>query len=226
MKEEQKVEPIKKSELRQIIKEEIKEAKNSFQKLIKTELYDIWDKKVTAKSKIAKEEQDLARVAEKTYKRTFWLMVFLVLSASFGNAAARWISGDSNLELIPKNIFDFIKDIIYVFIIPVTIKIIGDQAPNVVNTILALRGMQPINQNNFGPNQVNSYDTYGQNNYNGNYDSGNGNNEMSNYQNYNDTGYNPNSRKENNDFENYDTQNQTNTSNTGNQKNKNVEQNF
>ena len=221
MKEEQKIEPIKKSELRQIIKEEIKEAKTSFQKLIKTELYDIWDKKVTAKSKIAKEEQDLARVAEKTYKRTFWLMVFLVLSASFGNAAARWISGDSNLELIPKNIFDFIKDIIYVFIIPVTIKIIGDQAPNVVNTILALRGMQPINQNNFGPNQVNGYDNYGQNTYNGNYDSGNGN-----YQNYNDTGYNPQNRKENNDFEDFDTQNQTNTSNTGNQKYKNTEQNF
>lgn len=221
MKEEQKIEPIKKSELRQIIKEEIKEAKTSFQKLIKTELYDIWDKKVTAKSKIAQEEQDLARVAEKTYKRTFWLMVFLVLSASFGNAAARWISGDSNLELIPKNIFDFIKDIIYVFIIPVTIKIIGDQAPNVVNTILALRGMQPINQNNFGPNQVNGYDNYGQNTYNGNYDSGNGN-----YQNYNDTGYNPQNRKENNDFEDFDTQNQTNTSNMGNQKYKNTEQNF
>lgn len=158
MTEENRSESIKKSELRQIIKEEIKEAKNSFKELIKTELYDIWDKKVTTKSKIAIEEQDLSRVAEKTYKRTFWLMVFLVISASFGNAMARWISGDSQLELIPKNIFDFIKDVIYVFIIPVTIKIIGDQAPIIANTILALRGIN-IPQNNNNNNDNNGLQT-------------------------------------------------------------------
>lgn len=141
--DESKAEPIKKSELRQIIKEEIKEAKNSFQELIKSELYDIWEKKVETKSRIALEEQDLSRVAEKTYKRTFWLMVFLVLSASFGNAGARWISGDSNLELIPKTVFDFIKDVIYVFVIPVTIKIVGDQAPIMINAILAFKGIDP-----------------------------------------------------------------------------------
>jgi hypothetical protein len=134
---------ISQSQLRQIIKEEIKEAKKSFSDLIKSELYDIWEKKVETKSKIALEEQDLSRVAEKTYKRTFWLMVFLVISASFGNAVARWISGDSHLELIPKNIFDFIKDVIYVFIIPVTIKIVGDQAPVMINAFLAFRGINP-----------------------------------------------------------------------------------
>lgn len=136
---------ISQSQLRQIIKEEISEAKKSFSDLIKTELYDIWEKKVETKSKLALEEQDLSRVAEKTYKRTFWLMVFLVISASFGNAVARWISGDSHLELIPKNIFDFIKDVIYVFIIPVTIKIVGDQAPVMINALLAFKGINPSN---------------------------------------------------------------------------------
>ena len=135
-------ESIKKSELRQIIKEEIKEAKKSFSELIKTELYDIWEKKVETKSKIELEEHDLSRVAEKTYKRTFWLMVFLVLSASFGNAVARWISGDNHLELIPKTVFDFIKDVIYVFIIPVTIKIVGDKANLMINAFLAFRGIK------------------------------------------------------------------------------------
>jgi len=143
MTQKEEVEKISHNQLRQIIKEEIKEAKKSFSELIKNELYDIYEKKINIKSRLASEEMDLSRVAEKTYKRTFWLMVFLVLSASFGNAVARYVSGDSHLELIPKNIFDFIKDVIYVFVIPITIKIVGDQAPAMVNALLAFKGINP-----------------------------------------------------------------------------------
>lgn len=80
-------------------------------------------------------EFDLNRVAEKAYKRTFWLMVFVVLGASVGNSMARWILGDPNLELIPKTVFEFIKDVAYIFVIPVSIKIVGDKLPMVIEML-------------------------------------------------------------------------------------------
>lgn len=93
-------------------------------------------------SKISEEEFDLNRVSEKAYKRTFWLMVFIVLGASVGNSAARWLLDNPTLELIPKTVFDFIKDVAYIFVIPVSIKIIGDKVPIIVDLIKGLSSVK------------------------------------------------------------------------------------
>lgn len=99
------------------------------------------------KTKVNSEEFDLNRVSEKAYKRTFWLMVFIVLGASVGNSVARWLLDNPTLELIPKTVFDFIKDVAYIFVIPVSIKIVGDKLPIIVEAMKSAQGFsQTINK--------------------------------------------------------------------------------
>lgn len=112
-----------------------------------SQLNDIGDSSVEVKlkgSKISEEEFDLNRVSEKAYKRTFWLMVFIVLGASVGNSVARWLLDNPTLELIPKTLFDFIKDVAYIFVIPVSIKIVGDKLPLVVEAIKGISSAKDI----------------------------------------------------------------------------------
>ena len=87
------------------------------------------------------EEFDLNRVAEKAYKRTFWLMVMIIIGATIGNSVARWLSDNPTLELIPNNILNFIREVIYIFVIPVSIKIVGDKLPLIVE---AIKGVSEI----------------------------------------------------------------------------------
>jgi hypothetical protein len=93
------------------------------------------------------EEFDLNRVAEKAYKRTFWLMVMIIIGATIGNSVARWLSDNPNLELIPNNILNFIREVIYIFVIPVSIKIVGDKLPLIVEAIRGVNDMRFKNSN-------------------------------------------------------------------------------
>jgi hypothetical protein len=88
------------------------------------------------------EEFDLNRVAEKAYKRTFWLMVMIIIGATIGNSVARWLSDNPQLELIPSNILNFIREVIYIFVIPVSIKIVGDKLPLIVEAIRGVNDMR------------------------------------------------------------------------------------
>ncbi len=107
------------------------------------------------------EEFDLNRVSEKAYKRTFWLMVFIVLGATIGNSMARWLLDRPDLELIPSNVFGFIKDVAYIFVIPVSIKIVGDKLPLMIEAFkLAREIKQDIK------NDVNEDNGYNNNDYN------------------------------------------------------------
>lgn len=93
------------------------------------------------KAVVNSEEFDLNRVAEKAYKRTFWLMVMIIIGATIGNSVARWLSDNPQLELIPNNILNFIREVIYIFVIPVSIKIVGDKLPLIVE---AIKGVSEI----------------------------------------------------------------------------------
>jgi uncharacterized membrane protein YbjE (DUF340 family) len=95
------------------------------------------------------EEFDLNRVAEKAYKRTFWLMVMIIIGATIGNSVARWLSDNPNLELIPSNILNFIREVIYIFVIPVSIKIVGDKLPLIVEAIKGMRGVKDENSKSY-----------------------------------------------------------------------------
>jgi len=100
------------------------------------------DKDKTKSKKHNSEEFDLNRVSEKAYKRTFWLMVFIVLGATIGNSLARWLLDRPDLELIPSNVFGFIKDVAYIFVIPVSIKIVGDKLPLMIEAFKLAREMR------------------------------------------------------------------------------------
>ena len=63
----------------------------------------------------------------------------LIVAASIGTAIARYTL-DSKIELVPDNVFKFIERILWIFALPVSIKIIGDKLPLIVQAIVAVRG--------------------------------------------------------------------------------------
>jgi hypothetical protein len=116
------------------------------------------DKDKTKNKKHNSEEFDLNRVSEKAYKRTFWLMVFIVLGATIGNSLARWLLDRPDLELIPSNVFGFIKDVAYIFVIPVSIKIVGDKLPLMIEAFKLAKEMRKDIKNDLQDDDNNNED--------------------------------------------------------------------
>ena len=116
------------------------------------------DKDKTKSKKHNSEEFDLNRVSEKAYKRTFWLMVFIVLGATIGNSLARWLLDRPDLELIPSNVFGFIKDVAYIFVIPVSIKIVGDKLPLMIEAFKLAKEMRKDIKNDLQDDDNNNED--------------------------------------------------------------------
>ncbi len=81
----------------------------------------------------------LEKIAERVYNASFVITVILIVAASLGTAIARYTL-DSKIELVPDNVFKFIERILWIFALPVSIKIIGDKLPLVVQAIVAVRG--------------------------------------------------------------------------------------
>jgi hypothetical protein len=84
------------------------------------------------------ESEKLNRISERVYLYSFFLSVGMVFGASIGTAITRYITG-TEINLIPDNLYGFIKDIIFYFTIPVTIKIIGDKIPDVIRLFEVFR---------------------------------------------------------------------------------------
>lgn len=82
----------------------------------------------------------LDRISERVYNASFILTVILILGASIGTAIVRYLTG-SEIILVPDNVFKFIKDVLYIFAVPISIKIIGDKLPLVVQALQAMRGI-------------------------------------------------------------------------------------
>ena len=47
----------------------------------------------------------------------------------------------ANIVLVSDNVFKFIKDTIYIFVIPLSIKIVGDRLPYVADIVRAWRSI-------------------------------------------------------------------------------------
>lgn len=86
-----------------------------------------------------KKEDKLEKIAERVYNASFVITVILIVAASIGTAIARYTL-DSKIELVPDNVFKFIERILWIFALPVSIKIIGDKLPLVVQAIMVVRG--------------------------------------------------------------------------------------
>lgn len=84
----------------------------------------------------------LEQISERVYSASYILTMALVIGTVISTALARWYSDNDSIQLIPVEVFTFIKDILWVFVLPVTVKIAGDKLPLVLQIVQAARGMQ------------------------------------------------------------------------------------
>ena len=59
--------------------------------------------------------EKLDRISERVYNASFVVTVILIFTASIGTAIARY-SLQSDIELVPDNVFKFIKDVLWLFL--------------------------------------------------------------------------------------------------------------
>ena len=83
--------------------------------------------------------EKLDRISERVYNASFVVTVILIFTASIGTAIARY-SLQSDIELVPDNVFKFIKDVLWIFAIPQTVKLLGDKLPLIVSLLREAKG--------------------------------------------------------------------------------------
>lgn len=106
--------------------------------------------------KIEVTKQKLEQISERVYSASYILTMALVVGTVISTALARWYSDNDSIQLIPVEVFTFIKDILWVFVLPVTVKIVGDKLPIVLQIVQAARGMQvSVSQETIQNNQQN-----------------------------------------------------------------------
>lgn len=88
-------------------------------------------------------EVNYEATAEIIYKFAFVFMALLVS----GIIGINYLFGYLNIEQIKidESILDFAKNNLFLFVIPITVKLIGDKIPDVTNLLLAMRGITPSN---------------------------------------------------------------------------------
>lgn len=101
----------------------------------------------------------LEKIAERVFNASFILTVLLIIAATIATAIARYTLQDSKFELVPDNVFRFVEHILWIFATPVSIKIVGDKMPHVVQALTAIRGGGMMG--GYGYNNYNSYGNYG-----------------------------------------------------------------
>lgn len=73
-----------------------------------------------------------AAIAESTYSKSFWAAIGFVIILIFANVIG---------YPVPKDVIGFVKDVIWIFVIPVTVKIIGvESLPKLTELIRELKG--------------------------------------------------------------------------------------
>ena len=88
-------------------------------------------------------ENKLDRISERIYLWSFVLVAIVILGATTGNMIASYLLG-ANIVLVSDNVFKFIKDTIYIFVIPLSIKIVGDRLPAVAEIVRAWRSAPTV----------------------------------------------------------------------------------
>ena len=96
----------------------------------------------------------LDRISERIYLWSFVLVAIVILGATTGNMIASYLLG-ANIVLVSDNVFKFIERALYVFVIPISIKIVGDKLPAIAEIIRAWRAL-PVEHNTVIPPDVES----------------------------------------------------------------------
>lgn len=97
-------------------------------------------------------EDKLDQIAERVYNASFILVTIVVLSATAGNMLASYLLG-ANIVLVPDNVFKFIEHVLYIFAVPLSLKIANKSLPYIAEIILAWKGISPssnVETGNFG----------------------------------------------------------------------------
>jgi len=97
-------------------------------------------------------ENKLDRISERIYLWSFVLVAIVILGATTGNMIASYMLG-ANIVLVSDNVFKFIKDTIYIFVIPLSIKIVGDRLPYVADIVRAWRSAPTVTNTELPPMQ-------------------------------------------------------------------------
>lgn len=88
-------------------------------------------------------ENKLDRISERIYLWSFVLVAIVILGATTGNMIASYLLG-ANIVLVSDNVFKFIEHALYVFVIPISIKIVGDRLPYVADIVRAWRSAPTV----------------------------------------------------------------------------------
>lgn len=76
-----------------------------------------------------------AAIAESTYSKSFWAAICFVIGL-----VVLSVLGYS----IPDEVINFVRDVIWIFVIPVTVKIIGvESLPKITELVRELRNLTP-----------------------------------------------------------------------------------
>jgi hypothetical protein len=97
-------------------------------------------------------ENKLDRISEKIYLWSFVLVAVVILIAIIGSMLASYLMEES-IVLVPDNVFKFISQVLYVFVIPLSIKIVGDRLPYLAEIIRAWRSVPAATNTELPPVQ-------------------------------------------------------------------------
>lgn len=86
-------------------------------------------------------EKKLDRISERVYWQSFAFFCLVVLTAVIGTGLLRYYK-DIMAELIPKNVLDFTERVIWVYVIPITVKLIKESIPELVLLFQEIRLMK------------------------------------------------------------------------------------
>jgi hypothetical protein len=90
-----------------------------------------------------KPENKLDRISERIYLWSFALTAIVILGATTGNMLASYLLG-ANIVLVSDNVFKFIERALYVFVIPISIKIVGQYLPAIAEIVRAWRSSPSV----------------------------------------------------------------------------------
>ena len=80
-------------------------------------------------------------IAESTYSKSFWSSIIFVLCLLIISIVNKLLGNET--EIISDEIIDFVKDVLWIFVLPITVKIIGvDSLPKITELIRELKGQK------------------------------------------------------------------------------------
>ncbi|HNF28332.1 MAG TPA: hypothetical protein PKV80_27960 [Leptospiraceae bacterium] len=98
-------------------------------------------------------DQKLEQISERVYWQSFAFFCFVVLTAIAGTGFLRFYK-DSLIELVPKNVLDFTERVIWVYVIPITVKVLKDSIPMLTGLVRELKELRAQISNSGNPQET------------------------------------------------------------------------